>query len=97
MAMRLAGRSPMIRGLINANHASARILLGGFTGIPGPGCLQMAKARKGKGKMTTAEAGRKGGEAVKQKYGSEFYSEIGHKGGQRVKELIEEGKKAEKG
>ena len=53
----------------------------------------------GKGQMTVEEAGRKGGhiggEATRDKYGPEFYSEIGHKGGQRVKELVEEGKELE--
>ncbi len=34
------------------------------------------------GQMTVQEAGHKGGEAVKEKYGPEFYSEIGHKGGE---------------
>lgn len=32
------------------------------------------------------EAGRKGGETVKQRYGQEFYQQIGRKGGERVKE-----------
>ncbi len=32
------------------------------------------------------EAGRKGGEAVKQKYGPKFYSAIGKKGGDTVKQ-----------
>ncbi len=45
--------------------------------------------------MTVEEAGHKGGEKVKEKYGPEFYSKIGHKGGQRVKELIKEGEEAE--
>jgi len=31
------------------------------------------------------EAGRKGGEIVKQRYGSSFYQEIGRKGGETVK------------
>ena len=31
--------------------------------------------------MTVAEAGRKGGEVVKERYGSEFYQRIGRKGG----------------
>ncbi|MFN3649493.1 MAG: KGG domain-containing protein [Armatimonadota bacterium] len=31
--------------------------------------------------MTVAEAGKKGGETVKEKYGKDFYTEIGHKGG----------------
>lgn len=34
--------------------------------------------------MTVQEAGRKGGQTVKEKYGPEFYSEIGQKGGQKV-------------
>lgn len=33
------------------------------------------------GGMTVAEAGRKGGETVKRKYGPSFYTEIGRKGG----------------
>jgi general stress protein YciG len=45
-----------------------------------------------KGNLSVAEAGRLGGEKVRDKYGPEFYSEIGHKGGQKVKELIEKGK-----
>ena len=32
------------------------------------------------------EAGRKGGEAVKRKYGPNFYREIGKKGGETVKQ-----------
>ncbi len=52
--------------------------------------------RESKGSMTVSEAGRKGGEKTAETHGREFYEEIGHKGGQRVKDLIEEGKKAEK-
>ncbi len=37
---------------------------------------------KDKGKMTVEEAGRKGGEAVVEKYGEEHMSEIGRKGGE---------------
>ena len=37
--------------------------------------------------------GRKGGEAVRDKYGPGFYEEIGKKGGQKVRELIEQGKR----
>ena len=36
--------------------------------------------------MTVREAGKKGGEAVKEKYGPEFYSRIGKKGGEAVAE-----------
>jgi general stress protein YciG len=50
--------------------------------------------RQTKSDMTVREAGRMGGETVKEKYGPEFYSEIGHKGGEKVRELIEEGKRA---
>lgn len=38
-----------------------------------------------KGQMTVSEAGRKGGTAVRNKYGSPFYEEIGRKGGNAVK------------
>jgi hypothetical protein len=36
-----------------------------------------------KGKMTVAEAGRKGGETTAKRYGSEFYEKIGEKGGKK--------------
>jgi uncharacterized protein len=57
-------------------------------------------AKETKGKMTVAEAGRKGGLKTSQTHGEEFYSEIGRKGGkiggpkggQRVRKLIQEGK-----
>ena len=40
-----------------------------------------------KGKMTVAEAGRRGGEKTSETHGPEFYSEIGSKGGsQRAKQ-----------
>lgn len=43
-------------------------------------------------KMTVQEAGRRGGQAVRLKYGPEFYSEIGQKGGRaRREELGSEG------
>ncbi|HEY5258774.1 MAG TPA: hypothetical protein VIJ12_10410 [Candidatus Baltobacteraceae bacterium] len=35
--------------------------------------------------MTVREAGRRGGERVKAKYGSEFYEAIGRKGGEATK------------
>ncbi len=65
----------------------------------------MAERKKeSRGEMTVEEAGRKGGEATAKPHGHEFYEEIGHKGGEkggkkggeRVRELIEEGKEAEK-
>jgi general stress protein YciG len=56
-----------------------------------------------RGKMTVAEAGRKGGLRTAETHGGEFYSEIGQKGGkiggskggQRVRMLIQEGKEHE--
>ncbi len=53
------------------------------------------KGKDGKGSMTVAEAGRKGGQRTSETHGREFYEEIGHKGGQKVKELIEAGKEKE--
>jgi len=52
--------------------------------------------RKTKGDMTVRQAGHLGGQKVSQERGREFYEDIGHKGGQRVRELIAEGKEAEK-
>ncbi len=56
-----------------------------------------------KGKMTVAEAGRRGGLKTAETHGEAFYSEIGRKGGkiggpkggQRVRRLIQEGKEHE--
>lgn len=57
-------------------------------------------AEEKKREMTVKEADRKGGEKVARTHGHEFYEDIGHKGGEkggkRVRELIEEGKEAEK-
>ena len=41
--------------------------------------------RKSGGGMTVREAGQKGGETVKRKYGPEFYETIGRKGGEATK------------
>lgn len=40
------------------------------------------------GEMSVREAGRKGGNTVKQKYGPQFYEEIGKKGGEARKEEL---------
>ncbi|MCD1295627.1 Em GEA1 (EM1) [Methanocella sp. CWC-04] len=54
-------------------------------------------AQKGsKGEMTVREAGKKGGETTKKRYGEGYYESIGKKGGQKVRELIERGKEAMK-
>jgi general stress protein YciG len=59
----------------------------------------MAK-NKSKTNISVSEAGRRGGEATSLTHGREFYEEIGHKGGEkggrRVRELIAEGKQAER-
>lgn len=48
-----------------------------------------------------AQLGRKGGEATAASHGSAFYQQIGQKGGeiggQRMRELIAQGKQAERG
>ena len=48
-----------------------------------------------KSDMTVREAGRKGGESVKRKYGSEYYSKIGRKGGSSSGKGSDERKPAE--
>ena len=42
--------------------------------------------QKSKGGMTVREAGRKGGEKVRDQRGHEFYEEIGRKGGEAVRD-----------
>jgi len=43
--------------------------------------MAVRKNKEGKGSMTVAEAGRKGGLATSELYGHDFYEEIGKKGG----------------
>jgi uncharacterized protein len=52
------------------------------------GAVSMAREtdHDAKREMTVAEAGKKGGDRVKAKYGKEFYTEIGHKGGRATRE-----------
>jgi general stress protein YciG len=45
----------------------------------------MATPEEPQGGMSVREAGRRGGESVKAKYGSEFYEAIGRKGGEATK------------
>ena len=47
-----------------------------------------------KGQLSVSEAGRKGGLAVKKKYGRPFYQKIGQKGGKKVSALIKRGKQS---
>ena len=56
----------------------------------------MAKRKSGtsRGALTVADAGRKGGTTVRDRYGHEFYEEIGRKGGNKVRDLIAAGKRA---
>ena len=62
-----------------------------------PGARKIAEAHRGPhvhdreggfaaNPQLAKEAGRKGGEAVKKKYGPQFYREIGKKGGETVKQ-----------
>ena len=63
--------SPGARKIAEAHRGShEHDLLGGFAANP-----ELAR-----------EAGRKGGEAVKRKYGAQFYRDIGKKGGETVKQ-----------
>ncbi|MCC2668995.1 MAG: hypothetical protein K0Q72_1466 [Armatimonadetes bacterium] len=45
----------------------------------------MANNSEERKEMTVAEAGKRGGDKVKAKYGKDFYTEIGHKGGQATR------------
>ena len=44
--------------------------------------------------MTGAAAGRRGGRAVRDKHGHQFYEEIGRQGGHKVRDLIAAGRLA---
>ncbi len=46
----------------------------------------MAEQRTSSGAMTVAEAGRRGGRLVREKYGPGFYEKIGKKGGSTTAE-----------
>jgi general stress protein YciG len=50
-------------------------------------CISMTTKQKDRnGDMTVREAGKKGGDAVRNKYGPSFYEAIGRKGGETTKE-----------
>jgi general stress protein YciG len=44
------------------------------------------KADNPEGEMSVREAGKKGGDTVRNRYGSGFYEEIGRKGGEATRE-----------
>jgi hypothetical protein len=45
-----------------------------------------AQSSKPDGEMSVREAGKKGGDTVRERYGSGFYEQIGRKGGQATRE-----------
>lgn len=51
------------------------------------------KKETGRGTVSCREAGRKGGNATKGKYGTDYYEKIGRKGGATVRRLVERGKR----
>src|SRR5471032_1731003 len=51
-----------------------------------PSAVKAPKAPKVEGEMSVREAGKKGGDTVRDRYGSGFYEEIGRKGGQATRE-----------
>ena len=57
----------------------------GSTGPVGGPPKRRKRSKGAGGGMTVAEAGRKGGQAVRDKYGPSFYEQIGKKGGEAVK------------
>src|ERR1044072_2432254 len=57
----------------------------GWSGWPRKGDTKAMTDKDNKGSMTVAEAGRKGGETVRNERGREFYETIGRKGGATVK------------
>lgn len=52
--------------------------------------------KKGKKTISVEEAGRRGGEATKERHGQQFYHEIGVKGGHTVRDLIKKGKELDR-
>jgi general stress protein YciG len=47
-----------------------------------------------KGNMSVRDAGKKGGNITKERYGHDFYVGIGKKGGEKHKKICELGRKA---
>jgi uncharacterized protein len=85
--MRLLSRSDQA-GIFSANPEFTERLYGKrvLGTLPAREDLfDMAQDSGQAGGMSVREAGRRGGERVKAKYGSEFYEEIGRKGGEATK------------
>src|SRR5947209_12526186 len=51
-----------------------------------PATTTKARTEKVDGEMSVREAGKKGGDTVRDRYGSDFYEEIGRKGGQATRQ-----------
>lgn len=51
----------------------------------------LQKGGKSKSDLTVSEAGRLGGNKVKQEYGPDFYAQIGTKGGEAVRDAVDSG------
>jgi general stress protein YciG len=51
-----------------------------------PAAKPKAAKAKSDGEMSVREAGKKGGDTVRDRYGPAFYEEIGRKGGQTTRE-----------
>ena len=73
--------------------------------MPEKGAMTVKEAGRKGGRATKARhgddfykvIGRKGGETTKERHGPDFYEKIGRKGGQRVRQLVAQGKRAQKG
>jgi hypothetical protein len=50
------------------------------------GMINKTHDEKPNGEMSVREAGKKGGDTVRERYGSTFYEQIGRKGGQATRE-----------
>jgi uncharacterized protein len=90
----LEGRRPTLRPGVRGQAFIRRYCFARATGAhAGEGGVEKEvsleedrmSVKEPKSEMTVAEAGRKGGQVVKAKYGAEFYGTIGKKGGSTTK------------
>ena len=93
-------------GLQNGNDSMAtRKTIKKAAKRPAPNLKMSRRRQVAEGGMTVREAGRlggliggrKGGLAIKEERGVEYYQEIGRLGGKRVRDLIAAGRKAKGG